>query len=403
MSGVNEMNILWVTPDVPFHKQSGGSLDISARIEFAAQCGHKIHLISFAKEPVDQQVHQKLEKICTSVNILQRPSIFLPILNPKRPCSTSTRYSKTLPYIVDSTARRFGFDVACLESIHVGEIVPILKKAGIPIILRLHNIESHYFQELGRSYKSHPLRLVYMWEAMKLIRYEKSIYAQSQKILCVSCHEAEQLKRLYPNTYIKWLPIPIKLEAAANERGDSGPIIAFSGSMYLPNNVEAVDWFANKVFPRILCSVPNAEFWVIGRDPSKYVRKLGMHRNIRITGEVPNSHSLISEARVVVVPLFHGAGVKIKILEAIGLGKLVVATSQAIVGTSLEAGRHILVADDPEMFASLCVSALQEPTAFQDLKLRARNYYETYHTMDAVGKKLLSELSCFDSGDNPHA
>ena len=76
------MNILWVTPDVPFHKQYGGSADISARIEYAAQCGHKIHLISFAKEPVDQHVHKNIEKFCSSVNIIQRPSNYLRILNP---------------------------------------------------------------------------------------------------------------------------------------------------------------------------------------------------------------------------------------------------------------------------------------------------------------------------------
>jgi glycosyltransferase involved in cell wall biosynthesis len=398
------MNILWVTPDVPLYKQYGGSLDISARIEFVAKCGHKIHLISFAKEPVDKQVQQKLSVYCASINIIQRPRISLQILHPKRPYSVSTRYSKTFHDIVSSTIQHFEIDVACLESIHVGEIMPILKRAGVPSVLRLQNIESKYFQELGWSHKNLALKLVYMWEAWKLAKYEKLIYAQSRKILCVSHQETEQLKHLYPNAYITSLPIPIKLEAAANEIHDSGPIIAFSGSMYLPNNVEAVDWFANRVFPRVLSSVPNAEFWIIGRDPSKDVRKLGRRQNIRITGEVPNSHRLLSEARVVVVPLFHGAGVKTKILEAIGLGKLVVATSHAIVGTSLEDGRHILVADDPEMFATLCVKALQEPSEFQDLKLRARNYYETYHTMDAVGNRLLSELSCFATpGDNSHA
>jgi glycosyltransferase involved in cell wall biosynthesis len=401
--GVPEMNILWVAPDVPFHKRYGGSSDISARIESMAKYGHKIHLVCFSKEPVDQHIHKDIEKICASVNIIQRPSAFLYILNPKRPYSAATRYSKVLPQLVDTIDKSFRIDVACLESIQVGEIVPILKKAGIPIVLRLHNIESQYFFEQGRCHKSLPLSLIYKWESMKLISYEKSIYAQSQKILCISCHEAEQLKSLYPDKYIKWLPTSIKFEAEANERGDSGPIIAFSGSMYLPNNIEAVTWFANKVFPQVLSSVPEAEFWIIGRGPSKEVKELGMRQNIRITGEVPNSHRLISEARVIIVPLFHGAGVKIKLLEAIGLGKLVVSTTQAIVGTPLKPDCHVLVADDPENFANLCIRALQEPTVFQDLKFRAKIYFETYHTMEAVGKKLLSELSCFESGENSHA
>ena len=108
---------------------------------------------------------------------------------------------------------------------------------------------------------------------------------------------------------------------------------------------------------------------------------------------------MLSKARVVIVPIFHGAGVKIKILEAIGLGKLVIATPEAIVGTSVEAGRHVLLAEDPEVFASFCIKALEEPTAFQDIRRLARVYFERYHTMEVVGKKFDSELSCLKLGE----
>ena len=393
------MNILWITPDVPFYKQYGGSLDISARMEFVSQSGHRIYLISFAKETLDQSVLERLKGYCAGVNIIQRPRISLHALNQNLPYSASTRYSRSIIDIVRSAVRDFGIDVACLESVHVGEIAPILKMEGIPMVLRLHNIESNYFRELGRSCKSHPLRLVYRWEAMKLVKYEKSIYHQSQKILCVSNYEAEQLAHLYPRAYIKWLPIPVKLDAEANEMSDSGPVIAFSGSMYLPNNVEAVEWFANKVFPQILRIVPDAEFWIIGRGPSREVRALGMRPNIRIAGEVPNSHRLLSQSRVIVVPLFHGAGVKIKILEGIGLGKLVVSTSKAIIGTSLVEGQQILVADDPEAFAVLCIRALLEPDLFYEIRHRAKDHYLKYHTMESVGLRLISELSDFAPKD----
>lgn len=390
------MNILWITPDVPFNKQYGGSLDISARMEFASRCGHRIYLIGFTKEPLREEVWERLNEYCAGVNIIQRPRISLHMANPLLPYSASSRYSGSIIDMVRSAVHNSGIDVACLESVHVGETAPILRKEGIPLVLRLHNLESHYFSELGKSYGYRPMRLVYMWEAMKLIEYERSIYRQSQRILCVSNYEAEQLSRLYPDAYIKWLPIPVKLEADADERGDSGPIIAFSGSMYLPNNVEAAVWFANKVFPKILISVPDAEFWIIGRSPSREIRALGTRPNIRITGEVPNSHQLLSRARVIVVPLFHGAGVKIKILEGIGLGKLVVSTSQAILGTSLVNSQQVLLADDPESFAALCIRALEKPELFYDLRDRALDYYLKYHTMEAVGSIFISELSCFE-------
>jgi len=397
------MNILWVTPDVPFNQQYGGNFDIPARMQFAAQMGSKIHLICFTKEPVSEQAQQKLRRCCASINILQRPRNYLQLLHPKRPYSASTRNSKTLPDIVSSIIQHSEIDVVCLESVHVGEIVPLLKSADVPLIVRLHNIESLYFRELGRAYKKPSLKLIYMWEANKLAKYEECIYTESQGILCVSCAESELLARSYPGLYVAWLPAAIKLETSANDRHDSGPIIAFSGSMYLPNNIEAVEWFAYKVFPKVLRSVPNAEFWIIGRRPARAVQKLGNLQNIRVIGEVPNTHHLLLEARVVVAPLFHGAGVKIKVLEAIGLGRLVVASSHAINGTTLEDGRHVLVSDDPETFAALCIKALQDPEAFLSIRREAMDYFRRHHQVEVVGRMFLSKLSHFASGKEGEA
>jgi len=389
------MNILWITPDIPFNKQYGGDFDVSARIEFAHKAGVKNYLLSFTKEPINEQIQQKLQNYCERVHIVQRPQNKLYIFN-KRPYSAVTRNSNKLCEVVGKFCEYTKIDIACLESLHVGEIVPLLKRVEIPFILRAPNIESQYFKELGRAHQNLLSKFIYTWEAKKLAKYEKLIYDQSQKILCLSVYESEQLKHLYPNAYISWLPPAVKLEVPSNQKCDSGPVIAFSGSMYIPNNVRAVEWFSHEVFPEILRSIPNAEFWIIGRKPTMVVKKLGKLRNVRITGEVSSTHELLLEARVVVAPLFHGAGVKIKILEAIGLGKPVVATSEAIIGTTLKPGYNVLVADDSETFATLCVRVLREPKVFEDLRLRAREYFNSHHEVEAVGRKFLAELSFFD-------
>lgn len=170
--------------------------------------------------------------------------------------------------------------------------------------------------------------------------------------------------------------------------------------MYLPNNVEVVNWFAKKVFHGILPSVPDADLWSIGCNPPKGIRRLGMLLNIQITGDVPNRYRQISEACVVGFARFHAAGVKAKILVAIGLRKLVVAASHAIIETSLDSGQYVLMADHPEILATSCAKALQESAEFKDLKSRAINFCEIYHTMDDVVMEFISELPCFNSKDN---
>jgi hypothetical protein len=115
-----------------------------------------------------------------------------------------------------------------------------------------------------------------------------------------------------------------------------------------------------------------------------------------LSGDAPISQRLLSSARVVVVSLFHGAVIKIKILEAIGLGKLVVANSNAIIGASLGAGQYFLIADDPEMLAALCVSVLQEQTAFQYIKTRGQNLFQNQSPYGCCGKENSFRLSSFD-------
>jgi len=387
------MNILWITPDIPFDKMYGGNIDISTRIQAVAEAGANVHLVCYNKGPISDNARDMLRKYCVSVNIIDRPKNIIYLLHPSRPYSALTRRSKNLNDVITSIIRHSKIDIACLEQPQVGEAIPFIRDASIPIILRLHNIESLYFHELAKAYKNPISKIVYLLESYKLAKYEKYVYENCRGIFCVSQEEAKVLEQLYPKLHVTWLPVPIKLNVSNVHRDISKPIIAFSGSMYLPNNIEAATWFAYKVFPEVLRAVPDAEFWIIGRKPAKSVQKLGLLENIRVTGEVANVHQLLLDARVVVAPLFHGAGVKVKVLEAIGLGKFVIGSHHAIEGTGLINGKHVLVSDDPEVLAKWCIEALRDPNAFNDIRCEALNYFNEYHHPVTVGKMFIRELA----------
>jgi len=194
---------------------------------------------------------------------------------------------------------------------------------------------------------------------------------------------------------ISYVPLSVPIEestrpSAACEAAD--PIIAFSGSMYLPGNVEAITWFVEEVFPLVRCQVLEAQLLIIGRDPARAVRKLARQANVSVTGFVPSAQRLLRRASVVIVPVWHGAGVKVKLLEGIGLGQLVVTTSHGILGTRLEPGVHVLVADHPRDFADACVAGLRHPDRFAEIRTRARAYFLSHHAETTVGNKFQQEL-----------
>jgi len=144
----------------------------------------------------------------------------------------------------------------------------------------------------------------------------------------------------------------------------SPPTLLFTGSMHHPPNPEGVNWFADEVWPAVRRELPHARLVVVGRGPQRKVRPLAARPGIEVVGPVPSMAPYFERATAVVVPLLSGSGTRLKILESLGSGRAVLATSIGAEGLELTAGRDVLIEDDPERFATAAVRLLT------DLELR---------------------------------
>jgi sugar transferase (PEP-CTERM/EpsH1 system associated) len=165
------------------------------------------------------------------------------------------------------------------------------------------------------------------------------------------------------------------------------PVVGFVGTMDYPPNVEAVVWFAERVWPKIRTSRPNARFRIVGRSPSRRVRALGSLDGVEVTGAVADVPSELRGMRVVVVPLQMVHGVQNKVLEALAAARAAVVTSGVAESIGARAGMDLLVADEPVEFGD-CVSQLIDS---QDITSRigyaGREFVERrFRWEDEVGK-----------------
>src|SRR5262249_15525832 len=144
--------------------------------------------------------------------------------------------------------------------------------------------------------------------------------------------------------------------------------ITFTGLMAHPPNVAAARFFAIEVLPAIQKVIPEAEFWIVGRDPVPEVRMLAARPRVVVTGTVPDMRPYLARATVVVVPLRFGSGMRQKILEAWAMEKAVVSTRIGAEGLDVQDGVNILLADDAETLASAVVRLLQSPAARDRLR-----------------------------------
>ena len=142
---------------------------------------------------------------------------------------------------------------------------------------------------------------------------------------------------------------------------EAPPRVGFVGQMDYGPNVEAVCWFAQRVLPQVRRRIPEVEFQIVGRAPTRRVRRLHRRKCIEVTGEVKDARQYIERFAVSAAPLRMGQGLQNKVLEAMAAARPVVASPIAAAGIDAVDGVHFLVADRPEDMAGKIIGLLEDP------------------------------------------
>jgi len=168
------------------------------------------------------------------------------------------------------------------------------------------------------------------------------------------------------------------------------PSLVFTGKMDFRPNIDAVLWFSQSVLPRLWERVPEAHFYVVGQSPSPRLDPLRAEPRITITGRVEDTRPYIAGAAVYVVPLRVGGGTRLKVLEAMALGRPLVSTTLGVEGLGTAHGQELLLADEPEAFAQAIAGLLHDEGRRQALGRAARAFVERGYGWEAIGPRLES-------------
>ena len=126
---------------------------------------------------------------------------------------------------------------------------------------------------------------------------------------------------------------------------------------------------------------------VAGRNPSK---EISLSDNLIMKGEVDDAEQFMKERGVMLVPLFSGSGIRIKILEAMAWGVPVIATSKAVEGLGVESGRHVLITDDPAQFADFANQLLKDKNRAEQLVQNAYGFVQENYSNNRLTKNLIA-------------
>ena len=366
--GELEVRVLWVKAGKLLPVDTGGKIRSYNLLRFLAK-DHEVTLLSYYGGQRDPDYEAALAKeipgsetIYTAApdsNAIERGVDYLYRFPRRAPYAVSKFTHRAVQTTVADWLSSGRFDVAVCDFLAASSNFPA--RLPIPCVLFQHNVESSLWQRMA-AVESNPVKkLSFAIESAKMTRYERATLGRFHHIIAVSEHDRQQMLQMNPGCQITVVPTGVDRQKfnVAPASSTRPPRVVFTGSMDWEPNIDAVDYFCSQIWPRICNEFPDAIFQIVGRSPFAKVQRLASE-SIQVTGTVPSVAEYLEKASVVVVPLRIGGGTRLKIFEAMAMGKALVSTSIGAEGLEVESGRDLLLADDAPSFADAVILLLRD-------------------------------------------
>ena len=264
---------------------------------------------------------------------------------------------------------------------------------GVPLVHFSHNVEHSIWRRLAAVETRPWRRLALEIEWRKMRRFEALSTSRASLTLAVSDADRDCLAALAPRAQITAIPTGVDPSYFRPGGGAETPgSLVYSGSMDWYPNEDAVLHFVTSILPRVQREVPGTTLTVVGRDPSPRLRAAAAGAGVRLTGRVDDVRPHVARAAVFVVPLRVGGGTRLKIFEALAMGKAVVSTSVGAEGLPLVPGEHFVCCDEPADFAHSVAALLNDPRRRSRLGRAGRRLVEERFSWAQVGRRFASNL-----------
>lgn len=361
---------------VPFPVDDGWKMRTFNIMKGLAHQGVMIDFIAFGEgEPSDPRYHE-LNSLCNRLEIVPRRKSYalsdlLKGLVFRTPFPVLNYYDKLFACRMDGLAASRQYDFLMVEDIVMASYA---RKVTVPVkFLDMHNVESHLMRRYAENESSPARRIYARLTAGKLARYERSVGDEFDGVFVCSEADRKLLKEMKIQSDIVVIPNGIDPDLCRLEGGthDEGCIV-FVGSMDYHANRSGIIYFVKTTFPLISRQFPAATLYIVGKNPGTDITSLASDRII-VTGLVDDVRPYLERAAVVVVPLLVGGGTRLKILEALAMGKAVVSTSLGCEGIEAQSGDTIYLEDTPETFAQRVLELLNQPELAKQIGDRGRS------------------------------
>jgi glycosyltransferase involved in cell wall biosynthesis len=382
------MKVLWVKAGGLVPPDTGGKIrSYNILRELARQ--HSVTFFSFYAAH-DSDLHPDLKDIFDRV-------VCVPLRLPA-PKSLAEmrdygiRWLSSEPYSLHALLKQETYDVILCDFIFAAGVIPW--DWPTPKVLFTHNVEATIWR---RHYEvaTNPIwKAISWWEWRKMEAAERRYLRLADRVLTVSETDRDAFAAFLDPGKLTMIPTgvdvdyfqPVPVEETPNS-------LVFTGSMdWLPNE-DAILYFVDAILPLIKQQCPEVSLEVVGRSPSRKLQALAeTEKSMRLTGWVEDIRPFVARDSICIVPLRIGGGTRLKIFEAMAMGKAVVSTSVGAEGLPVQSGENILLADTPNDFADSVVSLLRDANERRRLGTSARALVQEKYSWPRVAESFARTL-----------
>ena len=384
------MKVLFLTPQVPYPPRQGAALRNWGLISGLA-ARHDVAILSFVSTRQAVEPPDPLRAACR-VEMVPLPGRTLrdrvhSMLTTRQPDMALRLASEPYARRLAGWLARESFDVVHVGGIEMAPYLDVVDAARPRPLVVFDNLNCEYLLQ-QRAFLT-DLRAPARWPGaaysfvqwQRLRRYEAEVCRRADRVLAVSDADARALRKLVPGLGVTVVPNGVDTRAYRPKVPDRTfqireHALVFTGTMDFRPNVDAALWFARRVLPRVRAQVPATRFFVVGQRPHRRLDRLRGDPGVTLTGWVEDVRPYIAAAAVYVAPLRIGGGTRLKLLEAMAMGKPVVATRLGAEGYPVTGGRELLLADAPADFAAAVTTLLHAPEQRAELGRAARAFVE---------------------------